>query len=238
MILLFLRAVNISFYRFLFCFLLLIVSMPVFSQNLIKNVKVSMNHEHIVVADEFPAFGKWMLNYKFQPANWLKITYKGKTIHEPINIIIIDSISKSHEEAVNSLYESCKIAGYSGRGGHSTKYKGYIGGCFFKQMPSGAGEAFSDNHYYNNNNHGRIFGPYLYNEKYYFIASLSREKFSGNKHLYDSFIKARNDFAEKMSEKTGYKISGKVNLENAISSDDPKLTTGDHDGQAVIITRE
>jgi hypothetical protein len=200
--------------------------------------KIHLGAEQIVQPAGFPPIGKWMLNEDFKPADWLRHKYRKKLMHEPINILIIDSKSISPEEAAEHLIDSCKAAGFSSKSGHSFDYKGYIGGDFYRQMPSGIGKAFSDERFTTNNNHGRIFGPYLFNGKYYFTASLSREDFVISFHYFDSFIKARDDFSEKMNENTDYHFAGKINLENAISSDDPKLTTGDHDGQAVIIVRK
>ena len=53
-------------------------------------------------------------------------------------------------------------------------------------------------------------------------------------HRYGSFKEARDDFARQLDAKTGFKLLGRVSLDNAIA-DDPDITTGDHDGRAVLL---
>lgn len=91
-----------------------------------------------------------------------------------------------------------------------------------------------------NNDHGRIFGPYLHEGAYLFVGAFSREKvtpLSKIKHEFVSFNQARDDFAGNMDKRTKYRISGYVNLSNVIV-DDAKITTGDHDGIAVSIVAQ
>ena len=90
-----------------------------------------------------------------------------------------------------------------------------------------------------NNSHGRIFGPYYDGKNYYFSAAFSRERivltFDRKKmHQYRSFIAARDDFAARMDKQTGYKMVKYIGLENALSND-PAVTTGDHDGRAAVL---
>lgn len=196
--------------------------------------KKHLNPKSVIKPEGFPSIGKWMLNEKLKPANWLKHKYKGKLLQEPINIIIIDSLAYSAEDAIARLIKSCYDAGFLIRSGHSAEYRGYIAGNFYKQLPTGIGHAFSDAAFDTNNNHGRIFGPYFSKNKYYFIGAFSREEFIGDSHKYNSFIKARNNFAQKMAENTNFKIEGKIDIGNMIVNN-PKLTSGDHDGYAIIL---
>jgi hypothetical protein len=175
-----------------------------------------------------------MIDEKFEPANWLKQKYNNKLMQEPINIIIIDSASLTPDEAINNLIKNCDLAGYISQRGHSAEYMGYIAGNFYSQLPEGFGRAFSDSKFSTNNNHGRIFGPYFSDNKFYFICAFSREDFINNSHKFDSFIKARDNFTQNMNDKTNYHITGKIKLDNQIIND-PFLTTGDHDGFAVIL---
>lgn len=71
-------------------------------------------------------------------------------------------------------------------------------------------------------NQGRISGPYYFHGYYYFIGS-----FRGTR--------ARDDFAKQLEKKSRFKVAGFVNLDNMII-DNPNLTTGDHDGVAVLLT--
>lgn len=184
-----------------------------------------------------PEIGKWMLDPDRTPAHWIGEIYHGKTLREPINIIIVDQAANSPEEAKQRLIEACSAAGYPSREGHSSGYQGYIGGQLYGQLPEDKDHAFSNEPYVINNNHGRIFGPYVHEGTYLFIGALSREKvapLSKVKHQYVSFNQARDDFAQNINRKTEYRINGYVNLGNVIT-DDPKITTGDHDGMAISL---
>jgi hypothetical protein len=69
------------------------------------------------------------------------------------------------------------------------------------------------------------------------VAAFSREEvdpFRWLGHRYASFNKARDDFTQKLDRATPFKVSGFVRLDNAIL-DDPAVTTGDHDGMAVLV---
>jgi hypothetical protein len=92
------------------------------------------------------------------------------------------------------------------------------------------------------NNHGRVFGPAqprgAAGGPYYFIGAFSRERVdpvTKVKHRYGSFDRARDDFAQRMDEHTDYKVTALVSLENALIGD-PGVTTGDHDGIAILLT--
>ncbi|HTY13909.1 MAG TPA: hypothetical protein VMD02_06995 [Candidatus Omnitrophota bacterium] len=193
--------------------------------------------DRIVRPENLPAMGKWMLDRDLNPASWLGVKYKGRSLREPINVVIVDKFSDSDYRARQKLVLNCARAGYKSRIGHSGGYKGYIGGRVFDQIPSESGHAFSNAPFVINNNHGRIFGPYFERGKYYFIASFSRETvapLSKIKHQYGSFNRARDNFAASMEKRTVYKIIGYANMNNRIVNDGA-LTTGDHDGSAVIL---
>ena len=178
-----------------------------------------------------------MISPSGKPADWIGIKYKGKEMREPINIVIIDRKSKTAEEAVARISDYCDKAGYKDRKGHSSGYSGYIGGSLCSQVPREADHAFSNRPYELNNNHGRIFGPYKSGGKFYFIGSFSREVIGrvGFKltHKYGSFMKAQKDFVKQAARKTELKIVREIFLDNALSGG--TLTTGDHDGYAVVL---
>jgi hypothetical protein len=91
-----------------------------------------------------------------------------------------------------------------------------------------------------NNNHGRVFGPYITLGKAIFTAAFSREEIDPLekvKHGYNSFNRARDSFAEAMDRHTCFKIKKFINLENVFIAD-PNITTGDHDGIAVLLVCE
>ncbi len=189
-------------------------------------------HENQTAIAGLPSIGKWMFDSTGTPSAWLGKKLKGKTIREAINIIIIDSVSKSVIEAKQNLIFAFDKAGYKDRWGHSSGYKGLIDSNYFSQLPEKYFHTFSTHPFEFDNNHGRIFGPYFKNGIYYFTGALSREK--GVSHEYISFTQARDNLAASLDSKTAYKFVRKINLNNTINSD--SLTTGDHDGYCILIS--
>jgi hypothetical protein len=191
----------------------------------------------VAMPEGLPAIGKWMLTAKGVPSDWLGEVYRGKNLREPINVIIIDEGAASAQDAKARLLSAAAHAGYPIRFGHSAGYQGFIGGELHGQLPQGRDDAFSNDIFEVSNNHGRIFGPYLFGQAYLFTAAFSREEVDlirDPPHQYGSFNRARDDFTQRLDRSTPYKVSGFVNLGNALI-DDPKLTTGDHDGMAVVV---
>lgn len=184
-----------------------------------------------------PVIGKWMISSSNAPANWLGIKFQGKEMREPINLVIIDSSSKTSAEAIARISQYCDTAGYKNRKGHSSGYSAYIGRSLYSQIPSEKDHAFSNRPYELDNDHGRIFGPYKVGGKFYFVGSFSREVVGrvGLKmiHKYGSFRQAREDFADQVTRKTELIITQYIFLDNRISSG--TLTTGDHDGFAIVL---
>lgn len=201
----------------------------------------AINPHDIVKPNDLPQMGKWMYTSDLKPANWLGQKYQGHEMREPINVIVIDQQSTATAEAINSLARACRQAGYANRWGHTGGYQGYIAGAFYPQLPAEKDHAFSNAPFIMSNNHGRIFGPYFDGKRYYFSASLSRELIvltldRKKMHKYGSFKIARDDFASRMDKKSNYKIAKYVGIKNALLND-PMLTTGDHDGRAVVLLR-
>ena len=191
----------------------------------------------VVTVGGWPAIGKWMIDRHLGPAEWLGARVKGKALREPINVVLVDSVATSADEARARLLEACRAAGYKPREGHSGGYHGYLGGVLFPQLPARVWHAFSNEPFELHNNHGRIFGPFQIKDGWLFIGALSRERFeplARTEHIYVSFAQAREDFARKLDTRTGYKMAGFVALANSLT-DDPALTTGDHDGMAVVL---
>jgi hypothetical protein len=181
--------------------------------------------------------GKWMFDRDGSIAHWLGQMVDGKKLHEPINVILIDASSTGIDQARARLTAAAKAAGYPVRFGHSAGYRGFIDGDLYSQLPQGRDDAFSNRLFEETNNHGRIFGPYASDAGYVFIGAFSRESVDlirDPPHRYASFNKARDDFAHALAARSGFQQSGLVPLDNAIS-DDPNITTGDHDGQAIVL---
>ena len=186
------------------------------------------------------AIGKWMIAPDKLPARWLDTKYFGKSLREPINIIIIDERTSDPNEARKNLYLACQSAGFEARKGHSGGYSAFIAGKWYPQLPSEKDQAFSSAPYEFNNNHGRIFGPHISSGKSIFTAAFSREEIDPLekvKHVFNSFNRARDHFALEMDRQTCFKIKKFINLENVFIAD-PNITTGDHDGIAVLLVCE
>jgi hypothetical protein len=191
----------------------------------------------VVAPAGLPEMGKWMLTSEKKPAQWLGQPYRGRNLREPINIIIIDDIAKSAQQARERLHSNFKEAGFSVHKGHSADYQGYIGGVLYSQIPEGTRVAFSDELAELANNHGRVFGPHLFQGPWIFIAAFSREEvdpLDKVRHRYDSFNRARDVLAHGLDFKTNYKIRAFVRLNNAMIGDS-KTSTGDHDTIAVLL---
>jgi hypothetical protein len=178
-----------------------------------------------------------MLGPDGKAAHWLGELYRGKGLREPINIVIIDEAARDAAHATSRVLAASKAAGYPVRMGHSTGYRASIGEQIYLQLPRGHDDAFSNEPFEFSNNHGRMFGPHEVGGAYVFVAAFSRENvdpFRSPGHRYDSFNRARDDFTQSLDLATPFKVTGFVNLDNAIVSD-PTVTTGDHDGIAVLV---
>lgn len=199
-----------------------------------NTAKPDMND--IVKPEQLPPMGKWMYLENGERAHWLGLKWNGKNLIEPINVVLIDKISKSTSEAEKRLYDNLQKAGFSKMEHHSSGYMGYLGHQYFPQIPEEKYHAFSDNVAEKPNNHGRIFGPYYYNSMYVFIGAFSREVLvQGGKigHGYKSFLAARNELAMKLCVTDAYRIDAMVDLKNRVMN--KSMTTGDHDGEAVVL---
>ncbi len=184
-----------------------------------------------------PEMGKWMLDHQNRPAGWLGEPYEGRNLREPINLIIVDDIAKSAEQATQRLILNFKEAGFLVREGHSAGYQGYIEGFLYGQIPEGSKVAFADEPFELSNNHGRVFGPHPFQSGWIFIGAASRERadpLDKVKHRYVSFNQARDAFAQRLDLKTNYKITAFIGLTNAVIGDS-SISTGDHDTIAVLL---
>jgi hypothetical protein len=200
-------------------------------------VNAPLTSSDMVKPDGLPEIGKWMIDRDGTVAHWLGEIYEGKHLREPINVILVDAGAAGADHARQRLVEATIAAGYPIRFGHSAGYRGYIAGQLYAQLPTGRDDAFSNRIFELSNNHGRIFGPHWTNETYVFIGAFSREavdllRWPG--HRFASFNQARDDFARNLDRQTLFKSAGFVALDNA-SVGDPNVTTGDHDGRAVLL---
>jgi len=183
-----------------------------------------------------PAIGRWMITRDGTIAHWLGEIVDGKRLHEPVNVILIDEGAASADDAKQRLTAAAANAGFPIRFGHSTGYHGMIGGALYGQLPQGRDDAFSNRIFEESNNHGRVFGPHRFDGGYLFIGAFSRERVNLLEwpgHRYASFNEARDAFARGLDAHSAFKAAGSVSLGNAVN--DAKVTTGDHDGHAVVL---
>lgn len=196
----------------------------------------AVESEDVIKPPNLPPLGKWMYNSDKKYSEWLGENLNGKSLREPINLVLVDSISKSAEDAKTFLINNFKLAGFDVRAGHSSGYFGFIENTQYPQLPDKPNHAFSDEPFEKDNNHGRVFGPCVINGVYYFTAAFSREKVVVNIpiHKFESFVAARNKIAENLNAESKYKVAGKVDMQNRLETD--KITTGDHDGRAILLS--
>ena len=208
-----------------------------FAQERPAAIPPSIEAEAVANPPGLPAIGKWMIAADGTVAHWLGEIHQGKRLHEPINVILIDEGATGADDARTRLVAAAAAAGYPVRFGHSTGYRGLIGGDLHDQLPQGRDDAFADRIFEESNNHGRVFGPHRVGEGFAFIAAFSRERvyfLEWPAHRYDSFNEARDDLARRLDTATAFKAEGRVPLGNAITGH-PHVTTGDHDGHAVLL---
>lgn len=225
-------------------FFLIFVATNIAAQTLNLNedtLSMPQTTEYIMssFSDDAPPLYAWMLKPDKQRADWLGIKFKGKTLHEPINILICDSFSRSAQEAETKLLSACSNADYLDRYGHSSDYIAMINGVAVSPFPNLKKHSFSDRIFAEANNHGRIFGPVFFKDKYWFYAAFSREKvhIEPLEHTYASFNHARDSFAWSLDATGLYNVKCFVNLGNIILSSKTECS-GDHDGIAVLLEAE
>jgi hypothetical protein len=183
--------------------------------------------------------GDWMLQSNGQIADWIGHSLDGKTLLEPINVIIIDPTTAPLDKAVMRLNRAMTMAGFPGVIFHSGGYQGLINGDTFQQQPVGTMLGFSDAFFLLPNNHGRIFGPYPPADGlgYIWTAALSREQLGDYEgeltHVFVSFNEARDALRDALVARTGATYLGDVLMDTVYHSD--TITTGDSDGHTVVI---
>jgi hypothetical protein len=182
--------------------------------------------------------GKWMLDRTGKLAGWPSPAYPFKNLYQPINVIIIDSTSTTAAESAQKLTAALIAAGFPPQPIHSTGYRGVIDGIAYSQQPTAPEEAFSDANWLLVNDHGRIFGPAPdpAGTGFVWTASFSREQpglsYLTPTHIYASFNKAR-DAVRAALVGSGATDLGEVDLDNTLTG--RTVTTGDHDGYAVVL---
>ncbi|MEV0674658.1 hypothetical protein [Mycobacterium sp. NPDC050441] len=194
-------------------------------------------------ADQVPTvygdIGKWMLQSNGQISDYGGLPYGGRTVLEPVNVIIVDPTSTSAAEAACKLNTVMFWSGYPAQPIHSTGFQGTIDDVTYAQQPTGPLLGFSDNFFLFPNNHGRIFGPDPVETStgYVWSGSFSTEQFVIYdllpRHAYVSSNLARNALAMRLIASGQATYGGMVPMDNSYNT--VTTTTGDHDGYAVVI---
>jgi hypothetical protein len=193
--------------------------------------------------DEAPTaygdIGKWMLQPNGQISNYGGLPYDGRTVLEPVNVIIVDPTSSSAAESACKLNTAMFWSGFPAQPVHSTGFRGTIDDVIYGQQPTGFLLGFSDNFFLFPNNHGRIFGPDPVETStgYVWSGAFSTEEFVIYdflpRHAYVSSNMARNALAMRLIASGQATYGGMVPLHNSYNTD--STTTGDHDGYAVVV---
>ncbi len=191
------------------------------------------------VATAYGNIGEWMLAPGGQISDYGGQPYGGRTLLEPVNVIIVDPSSTSPTEATARLNAAMFWAGFPAQPIHSTGFQGEIDEVVYRQQPTGLLQGFSDNLFILPNDHGRIFGPdpVQTSSGYVWSGAFSTETLSIYNflpaHSYVSSNMARTALAVRLIFSGQATYVGMVPLNNAV--DTPTTTTGDHDGYAVVL---
>lgn len=186
-----------------------------------------------------PTLGYWMVTSDDEVAHWLGEKKDGKYTLEPINVEFLvkaDTASSAFTKLNNALVSGAIDFGHFSPI-HSSGYKGFIGGVEYEQQGN---KTYSDNSWYKQNDHMRVFGPtkVSYNGYYVFTASCSEETgifFEGANllgHHFVSFNHCRDTLLNRFKA-NGYKEQY-FRMNNTYS--DANFTTRDHDGNIAQIT--
>jgi hypothetical protein len=183
-----------------------------------------------------PSIGPWVCGRDGKPASWLGKRYRGRILLEPINIVIVDGLSKSEDGSIREIEKLCADAGYKKRFGHSYGYLGKIGDRLLGQLPKEYRTAFAAAPAWETGNHCRLFGPMAWNGHYIYIGSASRESFALFALVHHDFVsydQARDDFVDRST--GGGPCQRLVDLRLGNVRNDDAYTTGDHDGNAAVL---
>lgn len=136
----------------------------------------------------------WMCETKniYDRADWADRGYP----YEPITNMWKDNKSTSKSQALQKITNHLKAVGYGKSLIHTGKYYGQIDGTWsVNAYPYMVGfyYTWSDDYWWNDNNHGRVFGPVKVGNYWISIASFSREE--GGSHDFINFYQARNKAA-------------------------------------------
>jgi hypothetical protein len=197
------------------------------------------------VDTKYGKIGKWMLQSNGEISNYGGQPYDGRTLDEPVNVIIVDPNSKSAAESTAKINTDMALAGFPSQPFHSSGFMGLIGSKAFGQQALPL-TAYSDNLFIFQNDHGRLFGPAplpdangngVTDDGYVWSGAFSTETptiYNGlPTHAYVSSKAARDALVLRLLATGQVQSISYVKMDNAVNTGD--TTTGDHDGYAVVI---
>ncbi|MBX7448532.1 hypothetical protein GR927_11075 [Mycolicibacterium sp. 3033] len=191
------------------------------------------------VSTQYGRIGKWMIEPSGQISDYGGQLEDGRTLLEPVNVVIVDTKSSNPFQARIRLNRAMRASGFPPQSIHSGGFRGIIDGKAYRQQPSGLLLGYSDNFFLETNNHGRLFGPapMATSGGYVWSGAFSQEEwgtYHGRPaHLYVSSNVAREALADKLVAAGRATSAGHIALGNAYDTD--TVTTGDHDGEAVVL---
>lgn len=190
------------------------------------------------VTTPYGDIGKWLLQPNGQIATYGNQRLDGRTLLEPVNVVIVDPNATSAADATRRLNAALTAAGFPALPVHTAGFGGVIDGITYGQQPIGTIDAFSNNFFLLPDDHARAFGPDPVETAagYVWTIAVSREQLGFNglllTHVYVSYNAARNELAQGLVE-SGATLVGAVPLSNAY--DTATYTTGDNDGYALVL---
>lgn len=175
-------------------------------------------------------------------AVWNGEPYRGRTLREPINLILIDRFARTPEQATARMNAALAAAGFTARTGFAGGPGGYhalLNGELRAQHPATPGQAYSDGPATAYTHHGVTFGPYRVGGSFVFTGA-----FNGADHrpagdsatgtqVFNNFMVARESLAAALDRSSVFRKKGYFDLQAII--DTPTETTADSDGCAVVL---
>lgn len=228
-------------YKLLLGAFLLVFAAFVFAKALPTRVALASAPGYPTPADvavtPYGSIGKWMLQSNGQVSTYGGQPYKGKTLIEVVNLVIVDPGSDSALASKAKVNLAMARAGFPAQPIHSNGFKGLINNKIYGQLPGGILNAYSDNSFLAQNNHGRLFGPAaVAGDGYIYSGAFSTEKPTIYNwlpaHAFVSANAARDALVRGLVASSQTQ-SVSVDLSNAYNTSE--ATTGDHDGKAAVV---
>ncbi len=190
------------------------------------------------VGTQYGDIGTWMLKPNGQISDYGGQLDGGKKLLEPVNVVLVDPTSRTAWMATWKLSATMRKAGFPAQAIHSGGFRGLIDNKTYRQQPTGL-LGFSDDFFLLTNDHGRMFGPapVKTSSGYVWTGAFSTEEwgtYNGRPaHLYVSSNAARDALATALVVSGQATDGGRIALGNTYNTD--STTTGDHDGDAVVL---